>query len=338
MRFVPAIAFLTATICALAVIPERSAAQNTPGSPSSQLEEAERVWPMLKDTTNITVLESFATRYRDTFYAGLARARIDELKAQAAVPAPPVAQPMPPPPLPPPLAPPPPPPPSYSAPPPPPLAPRPSNSAGPSPPPLNTPPPSQNSAWVKLCETPASASPDMFGKRRDAGKYTCMTHHERLDGNTAAVLIAAGIRHIQGQPRQQFNVIVPPGMQQPPGMRLSFFPNDLWDKLQRNVKLEKYEEARVKVFPLPYARCISTGCAGEMEITPDFMTYLRSNGGLLVYAIGSNGQPIAFPVPLNGFREAYDGAPVDNARYHKARADVIQQIKARQKQLDRSKR
>ncbi len=176
----------------------------------------------------------------------------------------------------------------------------------------------------------------MFGKRRDVGRYTCMTHHERIDGNTAAVLVAAGLRHIQGQPRQQFNVIVQPGMQPQPGMRLSFFPYDLWDKAQRSVKLEKYEEARLRTVAMPSMHCQASGCAAEIDITPDLMTTLRSNAGVLVFAIAASGQPVAFPVPLNGFREAYDGPPVDSARYHRARDDLIAKIRARQ--LERSKR
>jgi invasion protein IalB len=335
MRFLIAIAILAAAI-ALAIPSAQVAAQDTPGAPSQQA-EAERVWPLLKDTTNITVLENFAERYKDTFYAGLARARIDELKAQAAVPAPPVAQPVPPPPLPPPLAPPP--PPTYSAPPSAPPAPRPPNTAGPSPPPSNAPPPpSQQSAWVKLCEAPTSSTPDMFGKRRDVGKYTCITHHERIDGTTAVVHVAAGVRDVQGQPRRQFAVAVQAGMQAPPGMRLQFFPPDLWDKAQRNQKLEQYEEARLFVVGTPPLSCKASGCSVEIELTPDFLSRLRSNAGLLVYVIAPSGQPLAYPVPLSGFVQAFDGPPIDAARYRRARDDLIAQIRARQKQYERSKR
>jgi TPR repeat protein/uncharacterized caspase-like protein len=42
--------------------------------------EAERAWPFMKDTSSIAVLEDFIARYRDTIYATMARARLDELK------------------------------------------------------------------------------------------------------------------------------------------------------------------------------------------------------------------------------------------------------------------
>jgi Caspase domain len=52
--------------------------------------EAERAWLLAKDTTDIGVLEAFMARYRNTFHAELARARIDALrKQQTALVAPP---------------------------------------------------------------------------------------------------------------------------------------------------------------------------------------------------------------------------------------------------------
>jgi formylglycine-generating enzyme required for sulfatase activity/uncharacterized caspase-like protein len=58
----------------------------------SALTEAERAWAAAKDMASVPVLEDFAARYKDTFYASLARARIEELKKQVAVALPPKAQ------------------------------------------------------------------------------------------------------------------------------------------------------------------------------------------------------------------------------------------------------
>jgi len=49
-----------------------------PVSPSSG--EAERAWMLTKDTKSVAVLEAFIARYRDTYYAELARERARELK------------------------------------------------------------------------------------------------------------------------------------------------------------------------------------------------------------------------------------------------------------------
>src|SRR5215471_13090733 len=48
----------------------------------ARLSDAAEAWGATKDTTNIAVLEAFIARYKDTFFAELARARVDELKKQ----------------------------------------------------------------------------------------------------------------------------------------------------------------------------------------------------------------------------------------------------------------
>jgi formylglycine-generating enzyme required for sulfatase activity len=49
---------------------------------TSRSSDAAEAWAAAKDTNSVDVLEDFIRRYKDTFYAGLARARIDELKKQ----------------------------------------------------------------------------------------------------------------------------------------------------------------------------------------------------------------------------------------------------------------
>ncbi len=59
----------------------------------ARLSEAAEAWGAAERTTSIAALEAFILRYKDTFYADLARARIDDLKKQQiAVPAPPKIQ------------------------------------------------------------------------------------------------------------------------------------------------------------------------------------------------------------------------------------------------------
>jgi formylglycine-generating enzyme required for sulfatase activity/uncharacterized caspase-like protein len=54
---------------------------SSPAGPS-RLSEAAEAWNAAERTTSITALEAFITRFKDTFYADLARARIEELKKQ----------------------------------------------------------------------------------------------------------------------------------------------------------------------------------------------------------------------------------------------------------------
>ena len=61
---------------------------NDRAAPKSEAAEA---WDAVKDTTNPALLEAFVQRYRNTFFAVLATARIGELKAAAAKASPPDA-------------------------------------------------------------------------------------------------------------------------------------------------------------------------------------------------------------------------------------------------------
>jgi len=54
----------------------------SPGKQGMQLSEAAEAWSMTRETTNVALLEAFAARFKDTFYADLAHARIAELKQQ----------------------------------------------------------------------------------------------------------------------------------------------------------------------------------------------------------------------------------------------------------------
>jgi formylglycine-generating enzyme required for sulfatase activity len=51
-----------------------------PSSVEGQLSEAARTWETLRHSANVADLEAFATRYLDTYFAGLAKVRIEDLK------------------------------------------------------------------------------------------------------------------------------------------------------------------------------------------------------------------------------------------------------------------
>ena len=60
-----------------------SEAKVSPPPPATTVgTEGERAWALVKDTTNVAVLEAFVARYKDTFFADLAKARLQELKGK----------------------------------------------------------------------------------------------------------------------------------------------------------------------------------------------------------------------------------------------------------------
>lgn len=186
------------------------------------------------------------------------------------------------------------------------------------------------SAWVKLCEKAALQRKDKDGKELKEDKNICLTHHERLDGNTGMVLVSAAIRDVDGLDKDHLMVMVPLGMAIPAGLKAAVYTKDMWAKAQKN---EKIDEKQLKPVDLKYTLCHQSGCTAEAEATKELVDQLKAGGGLMVFAINAAGQPIAFPVPLDGFVSAHAGAPVDNKVYGDARKQLMQQIGQRRAEL-----
>ncbi len=186
------------------------------------------------------------------------------------------------------------------------------------------------SARGKLCEKATAIKKEKDGKEEKRDLDICLTHHERLDGNSGMVLVSAAVRQIDGQDKQHFMVMVPLGMLLQPGMRASLYPKDIWEKVTKN---EKVDESKLKQVKLAYTLCHPAGCTAEMEMTPDLLNDLKTGGGLVVFAVNAAGQPVGFPVPLNGFEQSFAGKPIDNKQYGEARRALMQQIAQRQQQM-----
>lgn len=186
------------------------------------------------------------------------------------------------------------------------------------------------SAWVKLCEKAPLVKKDKDGKDVKEEKNLCLTHHERLDGNTGMVLVSAAIRQIEGQDKQSLMIMVPLGMAIPPGIRAAVYSKEQWAAVQKN---EKIDEKALKPIELKYSLCHPAGCTAETEATKEITDQLAAGGGLMVLAMNAAAQPVAFPVPLDGYNEATAGPPIDNQKYAAARGALMKQIRERQVQM-----
>lgn len=187
----------------------------------------------------------------------------------------------------------------------------------------------KKSAWVKLCEKAPFNHKDKDGKDVKEEKNICLTHHERLDGNTGMVMVSAAIREIEGGDKKSLMVMVPLGMALPPGLRAAVYSKEQWAQAAKN---EKIDEKSLKPVALRFSLCHAAGCTAEAEATADIIEQLKTGGGLMVIAMNAGAQPIGFPVPLDGFTEAYTGKPVDNKEYAKARGQLMAQIRQRQQE------
>jgi len=186
------------------------------------------------------------------------------------------------------------------------------------------------SAWVKLCEKAPIEKKGPDGKEVKEEKSLCLTHHERLDGNTGMVLVSAAIREVEGSEKKSLMIMVPLGMAIPPGVRAAIYTKEQWAAASKN---EKIDEKALKPIELKYALCHPAGCTAETEATPEILDQMSKGGGIMVLAMNAAAQPIGFPVPLDGYNEAAAGPPVDNKKYAEARSALMQQIRQRQQQM-----
>jgi invasion protein IalB len=184
------------------------------------------------------------------------------------------------------------------------------------------------SAWVKLCEKTPLVKKGADGKDVKEEKDICLTHHERLDGNSGMVLISAAIREVEGQEKKHLMIMVPLGMALPPGLRAAVYTKEQWAKIAKN---EKVDDKELKPVDLKYSLCHASGCTAEIEAEQSILDQLKTGGGLMVVAMNAAAQPIGFPVPLDGFSDAFAGKPIDNAEYKKARGQLMAQIRDRQR-------
>jgi invasion protein IalB len=187
----------------------------------------------------------------------------------------------------------------------------------------------KKSAWVKLCEKAPFNHKDKDGKEVKEEKNICLTHHERLDGNTGMVMVSAAIREVEGSDKKSLMIMVPLGMALPPGIRAAVYSKEQWAQAAKN---EKIDEKTLKPVSLKYSLCHAAGCTAEVEATADIIEQMKVGGGVMVIAMNAGAQPIGFPVPLDGFPEAWAGKPVDNKEYAKARGQLMAQIRERQQQ------
>lgn len=190
-------------------------------------------------------------------------------------------------------------------------------------------PAAKQSAWVKLCEKSPLVKKDKDGKEVKEEKNICLTHHERLDGNSGMVLVSAAIRQVEGNEHDHLMIMVPLGMAIPPGIKAAVYNKDQWAKASKN---EKVDDKDLKPVDLKFSLCHPSGCTAEVEATKEIIDQMKTGGGIMILAMNAQAQPIGFPVPLDGFSDAFAGKPVDNAEYKKARGQLMAQIRQRQQE------
>jgi invasion protein IalB len=146
-------------------------------------------------------------------------------------------------------------------------------------------------------------------------KEICLVNHEGLEPNTGMVLIAAAVRKVEGEDKQQLLIRVPTAyaLVMPAGVQ---------------IKIDEQEPIQ-----LQYAICFPTSCQVQLEMTKELMDTMRKGKQMVVAAMNIQQKTMGFPVPLSGFAKAYDGPPVDSVKYEESRRQLMEMFKKRQQEL-----
>jgi invasion protein IalB len=159
-------------------------------------------------------------------------------------------------------------------------------------------------AWVKVCKN----------NEQTGNKQLCLVTYEGVDPNTGTVLDTVAVRSIEGEDKQSlliglttaYALIIPAGVQ---------------------IKIDDSEP-----ISLLFDVCFSPSCQAHTELTKEIFDKMRKGKQIIVAAINLQQKTMAFQVPLTGFGKAFDGPPVDNAKYEEAHRQMME--KFRQRQID----
>lgn len=200
--------------------------------------------------------------------------------------------------------------------------------------------PRNKQAWFKICaKVPigSRAKPDAKEKPAEAEKKNaCTTFYESFNPATGAPLVYVAIEQGEGIKAKVLTVVVPTGLALPPGMAITVFQKEQWDKFlaqSKEGKTVKPEDIGLKPVELKYLHCHSTGCASVSEASDEFITQMKSGVGLMVRAVELSNKVVDFPVPLKGFTEAYDGKAEDTKEFMAFRANRLKQMEEKRRKM-----
>ena len=159
--------------------------------------------------------------------------------------------------------------------------------------------------WIKLC----------VQNEQTQNKKVCLTRHEGLEPNTGMALVTVMVRQTEGEEKQQLMIMMHTfeGLVIPAGMQM---------------KIDEDEPVK-----LPFVVCFPSGCQVQTDLTPEMLEGIRKGKKMAVLAMNVQQKATGFPIPLDGFSKAYDGAPMDTQKYEESRRQMMEVFRKRQAEL-----
>lgn len=184
--------------------------------------------------------------------------------------------------------------------------------------------------WVKLCETvniPKNKKVEPGKKVEFDKRKMCVTQSERVNGQTGQVIVAVGLRQLEGKKGYDLNVTLPLGVALPTGVRFTVLNKEQWERATN--KKKPVTEKELKPVKMNFLFCSISGCTAEAPATPEIIKSMESGGGIVVFAKSLRGRIVPSEVPLNGFPLTFKGKATDSKLYNAQRLKMMQQIRAR---------
>lgn len=168
-------------------------------------------------------------------------------------------------------------------------------------------------AWAKVCDAASATQPVPI----------CRLVHERLDSKTARLIVSAEFWDVIGKSDEKTLVVrVVPGFVESAGMRLGFYDSDEWNLMRDD---REVDQSKLKILPIKPIVCGEDSCKGQVRIGSSLWNEIKGKAGFMVLAMQSNRKPVAFPVPMAGFKDVLSGGATKG--YEQAREKLISAIK-----------
>lgn len=198
--------------------------------------------------------------------------------------------------------------------------------------------PRNKKSWFKICaKVPIGNKGKQPEKDKEPEKKNaCTTFYESFNPATGAPLVYVAIEEGEGIKSKVLTVVVPTGLALPPGLAITVFQKEQWDKFRaqsKEGKTVKPEDIGLKPIELKYLHCHATGCASVSEAKDDFIAQMKTGVGLMVRAVELSNKVVDFPVSLKGFTDAHSGKAEDTKEFMAFRANRLKQLEAKRRKL-----
>ena len=74
---------------------------------------------------------------------------------------------------------------------------------------------------------------------------------------------------------------------------------------------------------MQFSVCLPTSCQAQVALSKEMLQRMMAGKQLVIAAVNMQKKTLGFPVPLLGFRKAWEGAPVDTMKYQAARRQML---------------